>query len=224
MAHQLVFPLPAHVALGAEDFFVSKANEGAYTTVLDPTRWPDGRLVLTGPEASGKSHLVRILTRQAGAEVIPCQTLADRETLPQSPIVVLEGADRLPNPAAEEALFHLHNHLANTGGKLLLTARTAPARWPITLPDLASRMQAITPVAIDAPDDALLRVLLAKHFTDRQLNPPPDVIEKLATRIDRSFAAAARVVARLDEQALAQQRQITWPFARTVLEGTEDAL
>ncbi|MFQ6549737.1 HdaA/DnaA family protein [Aestuariibius sp. 2305UL40-4] len=224
MAHQLVFPLPAHVALGAEDFFVSKANEAAYTTVLDRARWPDRRLVLTGPEASGKSHLVRILSRQAGAEVMPSQTLSRLARPPQTPLVVIEDADRIGTPEAEEALFHLHNHLASTGGKLLLTARTAPARWPLTLPDLASRMQAITPVTIDAPDDALLRVLLAKHFTDRQLNPPPDVIEKLATRIDRSFAAAARIVAHLDQQALAQQRQITWPFARTVLEGTEDAL
>ena len=44
--------------------------------------------------------------------------------------------------AAEEALFHLCNRLAAGGGSLMVSGREPPARWPLALPDLASRLGA----------------------------------------------------------------------------------
>jgi hypothetical protein len=45
----------------------------------------------------------------------------------------------------------------------------APARWPVGLPDLASRLRATVAVGIGAPSDGLLEALLAKHLNDRLL-------------------------------------------------------
>ena len=52
---------------------------------------------------------------------------------------------------------------------MLITARTAPATWRIELPDLASRLRALPVVALEPPDDALLRAVMVKLFADRQL-------------------------------------------------------
>ena len=70
---------------------------------------------------------------------------------------------------------------------------------------------------IEDPDDRLLGAVLAKHFADRQLVPMADVIPYLAVRIERSFAAAAAVVERLDRMALAEARPVSRPLAHRAL-------
>lgn len=219
MADQLSFDWPTGVALGADDFFVSDANAQAYAMVQAPEAWPDGKLVIVGPHGCGKSHLSGIFaeTHEAllqDAATLPVDFRADRNA------VIIEDMERLP-AGSEEALFHLHNHLRNTGGMLLMTAQSPPGRWPITLPDLASRMQATNVVLIDNPDDALLSALLMKLFADRQIVPKPSLITYLATRIERSFTAAADIVARLDNAALAQGRKINRDLARHLLDNHE---
>ena len=120
--------------------------------------------------------------------------------------------------AAEEALFHLHNLVLAEGQALLLTAARAPKFWPLSLPDLASRLQATALVSIAPPDDALLAMVLMKLFSDRQLAPSPSTIPYLVRHIDRSFEAAREVVARLDEAALSGRRPVTQALAREVLD------
>ena len=101
---------------------------------------------------------------------------------------------------------------------LLLTAKAAPARWGVALPDLASRLKAAQSVALGAPDDALLQALVIKLFSDRQLRVAPEVITFLTSRMERSFAAVEQLIAALDREALEKKRDITVPFARQVLE------
>ncbi len=219
MSHQLSFPLPDRSARQASDYFVSAANEIAHRAVMDPASWPDGRLALIGPAGSGKSHLAQVIAARESALMLSAADLkVDIDALPEADMIILDDLGRSLDPAAEQHLFHLYNHLANGAGRLLLIARTPPSTWPVDLPDLASRMKSVTPVRIEDPDDALLRALLTKLFQDRQLNPPPQVIERLAARIERSFAAAQQIVSLIDQEALAQSREITWPFARALLE------
>ncbi|MDX8353714.1 DnaA ATPase domain-containing protein [Cognatiyoonia sp. IB215182] len=219
MADQLSFDWPTGVALGADDFFVSDANAQAYAMVQAPKAWPDGKLVIVGPKCCGKSHLAGIFAEAHHALVQDAATLpADFQTDRQA--VVVEDMETLPK-ASEEAMFHLHNHLRNHGGTLLLTAQIPPARWPIALPDLASRMQATNVVNIENPDDALLSALLMKLFADRQIVPKPSLITYLTARIERSFTAAADIVARLDDAALTEGHKINRALARHLLDNRE---
>ena len=100
---------------------------------------------------------------------------------------------------------------------LLLISAAAPARWPLSLPDLTSRLKAIPAVAVGDPDDPLLAAVLVKLFADRQLAVGDDVIAYLLPRMERSFAAARKIAAAIDEASLAQRRPVTVPLARTVL-------
>ena len=104
--------------------------------------------------------------------------------------------------------------MREAGGHLLIVSELPPARWPVALPDLASRLASIPAVALSAPDDELLIAVMAKQFADRGLEVNDDVLRYVASRIERSFAAAAEMVARIDRAALVEQRRVTLAVAR----------
>ena len=214
MSTQMTFDWPVGVSLGAEDFFVSDANAQAYAMVQTPATWPERKLVIVGPAGAGKTHLARIFAGDTGV-VIASDAVPDMP--PATGIVVVEDMHALP-PDAIERMFHLHNHLRNTGSTLLMTAQTPPSRWPIALPDLASRMQATTAITISDPDDALLAALIMKLFADRQMRPAPALIAYLSRRIERSFFAAHDIVEMLDEVSLREGVPITRALAARLLD------
>lgn len=221
-AEQLSFDWALPVALGPEDFFVSDSNAAAHAMIAGGLRWPEGRLALVGPEGSGKTHLLRIWQGLTGAIRLEARELSAAPLVPPpAAAVAIDGIEALPH-SAEEPLFHLHNHLARTGGRLLLTSDRPPSRWKIRLPDLRSRMQAIHVVRIEPPDDVLLHALLAKQFADRGLFPGPGVLAYLARRIERSHAAAAQAVAQLDRLSLSEGRRVSLVLARRIVDRQDE--
>ncbi|GLS86882.1 hypothetical protein GCM10010873_18560 [Cypionkella aquatica] len=218
MSLQLAFDLPSREAFRRADFFVSAANAQALAQIEGWRDWPDGKLLLIGPEGSGKTHLTHIWSDLAGAEVISAAKLVDTDLhdLAQNPVAV-ENADRIAgDPEAETALFHLHNLLAGRG--LLITAASPARDWRLRLADLLSRMQAASVAQLNAPDDMLLSAVLLKLFADRQIVVAPNLIPYLVSRMDRSIAAACEWVKFLDTRALALGRPITRALAAEVLD------
>ena len=221
MPRQLAFDLPVRAALGRSDFLVAAPNAVALAT-LEGGNWPQGKLILVGPEGAGKTHLTHVWAAAETAAVVAASDLADADipALAARGVVAIEDADRIAGDAsAENALFHLHNLTLAEGGRLLVTARRAPGGWGLILPDLASRMQAAGIATIAPPDDVLLSAVLVKLFADRQLSVPPALIPWLVQRMDRSFAGAQRLVAALDARALAEGRPVTRALAQAVLDS-----
>ena len=89
------------------------------------------------------------------------------------------------------------------------------------MPDLASRLGAVSAIAVAQPDDELMAAVLAKLFADRQLAVDRRVIDYIAMRMERSFASARQLVDSLDREALARQRRVTRPLAAELLERME---
>jgi chromosomal replication initiation ATPase DnaA len=216
---QLTFDLPHRTALGAEDFLVSDCNHGAVTLIDAWPRWSDQVQLLIGPPASGKTHLARVWQALSGATTLDPDMLGmdfvDR--LESGTALIIEDADR--GAYQESALFHLINLARENRLFVLLTARSAPSRWQISLPDLLSRLNALHVVEIGSPDDALIGTVMLKHFADRQLDIDPKVLTYLALRVDRSLAAAAEAVAAVDRAALATGRKISRQLVNEVIAG-----
>lgn len=211
---QLRLPLGRGPSFDRKDFIVSESNREAAAAVDAWPNWPEGRLVLIGAEGVGKSHLARDWAARTGASVIDV-THGENEAPPAGP-VLFEDVDRRVN---DKILFHLLNRSGVS--TVLLTARTPPRLWPASLPDLRSRLNALLPIEIAPPDDAVLRGVLRKFFRDRNIRPDDDVLSFLVRRIERSIPAALDVVRRLDEAADAAGRGVTRALAREVL-GTGD--
>ncbi|MBV7393836.1 DnaA ATPase domain-containing protein [Mameliella sediminis] len=226
---QLPLPLPSRTARGREDFFVSPANALAVAQIEGWRGWPAHKMIVAGPAGSGKTHLAHVWAGLSGASIVKARDLTN-ETLPDlasGPVCVEDIEEIAGDRGAEEMLFHLHNLVLAGGGALMVTATRAPVHWPLVLPDLKSRMMGAQVAQISEPDDALLVALLAKLFADRQLVPGPEVLSYLVRHMPRSYATAARLVAALDAEALAHQRDISRPMAVRVLQrlvppGAED--
>ncbi len=220
---QLTFDLPHRAALGAEDFLVSDCNVAAVKLIDAWPEWTDHVQLLTGPAASGKTHLVRVWQERSSARVLEPENfdMAFIEDQPEGTPLVVEDADRAGYD--EKALFHLLNLAREKRLFVLLTARDDPSRWGTALPDLLSRLNGVPAVDIGAPDEALLRTVMLKQFTDRQLDIDPKVLEYLALRIERSLAAAAAAVEAVDQAALASGRKINRQLVMETLKANASA-
>ncbi len=211
-ADQMRLPLQRDLPDGAEGFVVSDCNRAAVEALAD---WPGligGGLALSGPAGCGKSRLSQIWAERVGAVALHGgeAALVDPLEIEGRPVLLDRAQD-----VDDETLFHLINLAQAPGGALLMVARSAPSAWEATLPDLRSRLDAVVSVPMEAPDDVVLAAMLEARFAERGIRPGADVIPYLLRRIDRSAAAAAAVVERLD----ALHRPVTRALAREVVEG-----
>ncbi|MEP2919403.1 chromosomal replication initiator DnaA [Sulfitobacter sp.] len=220
MPTQLGLDLPVRTAHGRDDFLVAPSNAMAVAMIENWRNWSGAKMVLTGPPGAGKTHLTHVWADAATARIISARELRsdDVPALAAQSIAVEDVPLIAQDPAAQTALFHLHNMVLAEGHSLLLTGTGAVPYWGLTLPDLVSRLRGALEASIDAPDDALLSAVLVKLLADRQLMPPADVIPYLLKRMDRSFAAARDVVEALDRESLAAKRPITRALAAVVLD------
>jgi chromosomal replication initiation ATPase DnaA len=219
---QLVLDLPVEPRFGRDDFLVSPSNEEAYSLLERWPDWPNPFLHLRGPAGSGKSHLAAIWALRAEAPVLPAASVTDEisAALADVPALVLENVDQ--GPFAEGALFHLVNIARERQISVLLTSAAPFECCGIATPDLLSRLRLAPSTEIHPPDDALLKAVLVKLFVDRQLVVDTSVVDYIATRIERSLARAAEVVAALDREGLSRGRRITRPVAAALLAEQDD--
>ena len=214
---QLTLALGYRESFERADFIPGRGNETALALIDRWPDWPARTIALVGPEGAGKSHLAAIWAKAAGGRMISSNAI-DAPSVPQAlstGALVIEDAGH--GDLDEAALFHLLNLAKEQQAYVLITARQAPASWPIVLPDLASRLRALPVVTLEPPDDALLAAVLVKLFADRQLEVDDRLIDFLVHRIERSVAAARAAVEELDSEALRLLRPVNRALAAEIL-------
>ena len=207
-------PLFRGPRFAAEDFREAPSNAEALAWLSRAADWPVGRLALWGEAGCGKTHLLHIWATSVGATLWRGPDVRGLPKLPEHGLA-LDDADAAAKD--ETALLHLLNATAEAGLPVLLASRTPPARWPVRLPDLSSRLRAITAVQIGPAEDSLLRDLLPLLLADRLIVLPDPVLRWLLEHLPRTTAKLGEAVARLDAISMEHHREITVPMAREVL-------
>ena len=211
---QLALPLEQKPAYGRQDFLTADCNREALAWIEAWPRWPGPLAVLAGPEGSGKTHLAQIWCGLSGADIVAVENI-DLDSIDGAPLAV-EDVDRAPDDAR---LLHALNRAAESGARVLATARIAPGYWRGRLPDLVSRLRAAPTMEIGRPDDGLITAVLLKLFRDRQIDAPGEAIAYLLRHMERSLEEARRIVHDADRLALAERRPVTIPLLGRVLRG-----
>lgn len=218
---QIPLDLPVRSAMGRDDFMISSENQQAAGWIDSWPKWPAPALIVSGPAASGKSHLAAVWADLSGAVRVPAADLSTAiadDIFARGQHWLIEELDLwIGDKVAETCLFHLYNMAKEHQRSLLITMRSTPSALDFAVPDLASRLRAAPLTRIDPPDDALLSAILVKLFFDRQLQVGHDVVAYILPRMERSFAAARDIVARADALALAQKKPVTVALMRQVL-------
>jgi chromosomal replication initiation ATPase DnaA len=215
---QLALALDHPESFAREDFLSGAGNAAALALIDAWPDWPSRALVLIGPEGSGKTHLATIWAAAAGARVVSGNSIGalDVPAMLATGALVVEDAEAVTD---ERALFHLMNLAREEQAFLLLTARNAPSAWHLSTPDVVSRLRAMPTALLHAPDETMLRGVMAKLAADRQLILDDSVLSYLTTRIERSVVAARAAVVALDEEALRQGRPPSRALAAELFRG-----
>jgi len=214
---QLAFALPHAESLSRDNFLEGPANTAGLALVDSWPEWPNRIMLLVGPEGSGKSHLAAIWAEQAGARSTTAHALTAAGVPAQLATGALVVEDLRSSDFDERALFHLMNLAREEDAFVLVTARKPPSAFQIELRDLRSRLRAVPTVSLLPPDDQLFRALIVKFCADRQLAVDETVVSYLATRIERSYAAARQAIELLDAEALRLGRPVTRALAAELL-------
>jgi chromosomal replication initiation ATPase DnaA len=207
------FPLPFihRPSFASADFLEAPSNAAAVSWLARSGDWPEGRLALWGAAGCGKTHLLHVWAALTGASLLTGPALTE---LPSPSPLAIDDADATGD---ETVLLHALNAVAEARCPVLIAARLPPARWNTRLPDLASRLRAITAVEIGAAEDSLLRPLLARLLAERQVAVSAAVQAWLLLHLPRSPVALHEAVARLDHASLAAGSAVTRSLARLVL-------
>ena len=209
---QYVLPFPHSPQYQAVDFLRADSNAEALAWVEHTGDWPQRRLALWGPAGCGKTHLAHIWARRQGALLVPGPAL--RLAPPERPLAI-DDADAAP----ERPLLHTLNAAAEAGLPVLLASVDAPARWPVRLPDLASRLRAITAVQIHVAEDSLLQALLARLLSERQMAVSEPVQQFLLLHLPRTPSAIREAASRLDHASFVAGGRANRTVAAAVLAG-----
>jgi chromosomal replication initiation ATPase DnaA len=209
-ARQLALPFAYVPRFRVEDFMAAPSNAEARAWLGRTADWPGRRLALYGEAGCGKTHLLQLWAERHGALLLDGPNLRALPEFGGSAAIALDDADAAPD---ERVVLHLINLAGEIRRPLLLAARLPPARWASPLPDLASRLRATTAVGLRPAEEPLLRALLARLLSERQLLLGESLQDWLLARLPRHPAALREAVARLDRTAMAAGRRVNRAMA-----------
>jgi DnaA family protein len=183
-------------------------------------------LYLAGPTGSGKSHLLLAACAEASerrSTYLPLPAMAGRleQALvgaESSGLVCMEGLDAIAGRREDEvALFHFHNRARAAGTRVIYAASAMPTTLAFVVPDLVSRLEQCTRLALTPLDEAGRRDVLTRRAARRGLELDDAVLDYLFRRVGRDLGTLTALLDRLDRESLAAQRRITVPFLRQML-------
>jgi DnaA family protein len=118
----------------------------------------------------------------------------------------------------QEPLFNLFNRCMDAGTKLVIAAHAMPDDLDLDLDDLLSRLKSGVLLQMLAYKDADQRRLLQHRANRRGLYLSDDVALFLLNRLPRNSHQLMDALEKLDAVSMQEQRRLTTPFVKSVLE------
>ncbi len=205
--NQLIFKFPFKATYFENDFYVSSNNFNAYKLIESCPNWPDKWINIFGPKGCGKTHLSNILKKKINSLH---KNAAD---IDNDDINIIEKyqciiIDNYENNINDNLLYSLLNHSKQLNKYIVINSIQPLNKFDINLEDLSSRLNSFFKVSIDHPTDDLLRVIISKSFSDKQINLNNKNLEYIIKHIDRSYDKVFKFIKKLDNKSLSSGKSI----------------
>ena len=199
-----------------DDFFVSKSNFFAFNLIDTWPKWEKNIINICGEKYSGKTHLSQIFLNKNTGKILESKKFIFNEAhnLRIYQNIILEDFN---NDIDEESIFSLINFVDQNNKYLLINSLKPINEMNFNLKDLKSRAKNSLVANIENPDDQLIKVLLAKNFSDRQIKIDNKLIEFAVKRITRSYGKIFEFIYKIDEMSLKMKKSIDLKTVKKVL-------
>ena len=214
---QLVFKFPFKTKYFEQDFYVSSNNFSAYQLIESWPNWPGKWLNIFGPMGSGKTHLSKILEKKIKRVMIIDETKINNKVIQNLNSFDCLIIDAFSNKIEENLLYSILNQTKQLDSFMVINSKFPLKKFEFKLPDLRSRINSFNFIGIDLPTDDLLKVIISKSFSDKQINLNPNITEYIIKNVERSYEKMFKFLSDLDKMSLSSGKSININLIKKVL-------
>ena len=186
MSQQLIFNFPFKKTYLSQDFYITKNNFNAFKLIESWPKWPSRFINIFGPKGCGKTHLTNIISSKINSVIISSKKI-DENIINKFKTKECLIIDDFDNDVEENLLYSIINLAVQDNKYLIISSPISLKKFKINLKDLNSRFTSFIEVGIDLPTDDLIKVILTKNFSDKQITISKKDIDYILNNIDRSY-------------------------------------
>ena len=214
---QLVFKFPFKTKYYEQDYYVSSNNFSAYRLIESWPNWPDKWVNIFGPKGSGKTHLSNILKKKIKLIEILDDKKINNETISKFEKLDCLIIDNYNKNIDEKIFYSVLNQSNQLNSYVVINSILPIQHMKFELKDLKSRAESFTNLGIDLPTDDLLRVIVSKSFSDKQIDISPKISEYIIKNIERSYEKVFKFIKEVDNLSLSSGKSININLIKKVL-------
>ena len=216
--NQLIFKFPFSKKYYEQDFFVSSNNFSAYKLIESWPTWPGKWLNIFGSAGSGKTHLANILEKKINKiKLIQARNINDEiiQDLDNLDCLII---DNFQNNIDDKLLYSILNQSKQLDNYILINSTYSIKESYFKLSDLKSRINSFLYIGIDLPTDDLLKVIISKTLSDKQISINPKISDFIINNVERSYEKMFKFLKDVDDLSLSTGKSININLIKKVLD------
>ena len=214
---QLIFKFPFSKKYYEQDFFISSNNFSAFKLIESWPSWPGKWLNIFGASGSGKTHLAKILEKKINKiQLIEAKEVNNEfvQNLNDYNCLII---DNFNNNIDEKLLYSIFNQSKQLENFILINSINPIKNFNFSLKDLQSRINSFLFIGIELPTDDLLKVIISKTLSDKQISINPKISDFIIKNVERSYEKMIKFLKEVDELSLSTGKSININLIKKVL-------
>ena len=214
---QLTFKFPFSKKYYEQDFYVSSNNFSAFKLIDNWPNWPGKWLNIFGESGSGKTHLSKILNKKnKKTKLVEAKNINDSliDDLINIDCLII---DNFNNNIEENLFYSILNQSKQLDNFLMINSTNSIQNIHFDLKDLSSRIHSFIFIGIELPTDEILKVIITKSLSDKQISVNPKLTNFIINNVERSYEKMFKFLKDLDELSLSTGKSININLIKKVL-------
>ena len=213
----LIFKFPFKIKYYEQDFYVSSNNFSAYKLIEDWPNWSGKWLNVFGSSGSGKTHLSKILEKKIDKLQVVDAKLINNKIIDELNNLDCLIIDNYQNNIDEKLFYSILNQSKQLENYILINSIPSLREFSLKLADLQSRINSFVFIGIELPTDDLLKVIISKTLSDKQISLDPKISQFIIKNVERSYEKMFKFLKDIDELSLSSGKSININLIKKVL-------